>query len=213
MAFSMTYFTERNNRKPMSFFVSKIMMILFCLLETLRTWKSRCFYQSSISNHTTYEIMSINFCRLCNFVHSISFPARFLASLCLVVLFLIFFGFFSLPIFSLVCFGFFCFSIFFLITFLVYFISFTLLIRFHTYFTKTRITIFSTAILVELKKWFNLVAFRTIFRAISYFDWFRHDFFLIKKLCLEPLQSQSLYGSFYYTNINQTMIQVKNQII
>ncbi len=47
---------------------------------------------------------------------------------------------------------------------------------------------------MKFKQSFNFFARRTFFC----YGWFRHDFFLIKKLCFEPLEGQSLCGSFYY---------------
>ncbi len=59
--------------------------------------------------------------------------------------------------------------------------------------------IFRDTIFIKLRKWFNFLALRTLFC----YGLLRHGFFLIKKLCLEPLQDQFLCGSLYYTILNK----------
>ncbi len=56
-----------------------------------------------------------------------------------------------------------------------------------TYFTITTFAGFFGAVFIKIRKRFNFFAFRT---SLCY-DWFRHGFFLYKKLCLEPFTGQS----------------------
>ncbi len=58
-------------------------------------------------------------------------------------------------------------------------------------------TVFPRLVLVKCTNWLIFLAFIASFC----FNWFRHGFFLIKKLCLEPLESQSLCGSLYYISL------------
>jgi hypothetical protein len=55
--------------------------------------------------------------------------------------------------------------------------------------------IFFLFVLMELRNGLNFLALGTRFC----YDLLRHGFFLIKRLCLEPLQTQYLCGSFNYT--------------
>lgn len=62
-------------------------------------------------------------------------------------------------------------------------------------FALSSITIFGRMSFVEIRKWLNCLALRALFC----YGWFRHNQFLTNWLCFEPLESQPLYGSFYYT--------------
>jgi len=69
---------------------------------------------------------------------------------------------------------------------------------------------------IRFAKWisFTCTEFGNIFDffarvTLSCYNLFRHGFFLIKKLCLEPLQTQYLCGSFYY---NRDMYNVKGEM-
>jgi len=67
-----------------------------------------------------------------------------------------------------------------------------------TLFTSSVMTTFLSFILVKFSEFFNLFAFTTSFC----YDWFRHNCFLVKQLCLEPVKDYiSLIGLFYYTTI------------
>ena len=82
-----------------------------------------------------------------------------------------------------------------LISFLAYsFAFFCLVILFFTDFAFIAMPIFSCVVIVKFRDCFGLLATSASFC----YDWFRHGFFLIKKLCLEPLQTQYLCGSFRY---------------
>ena len=64
---------------------------------------------------------------------------------------------------------------------------------FITQFANRLMAIFSFRGLMKINNRLNHLASPACFC----YNWFRHDFFLIKKLCLEPLQGQSLCGLFY----------------
>ncbi len=66
-----------------------------------------------------------------------------------------------------------------------------------TLFALTTTSIFRTGTLVKFRGGFNLLASR----ALLCYDDFGHGFFLIKKLCSEPLQARYLCGSLYYTGL------------
>ncbi len=73
-----------------------------------------------------------------------------------------------------------------------------------TGFTPTIISVFSKSVLAKVGQWQDLCAIGTSFC-------FRHGFFLVKKLCLGPLQAQYLCGSFYYT-IKELSCQEKSRL-
>ena len=62
-------------------------------------------------------------------------------------------------------------------------------------FTRIIIAITSGLAFVKFRNEFNLLAAT----ASSCYNRFRHGFFLIKKLCLEPLQDRFLCGSLYFS--------------
>jgi len=62
-------------------------------------------------------------------------------------------------------------------------------------FTTPLKAIFSRFIFIKLAERLNVIALRALFC----YNLLRHGFFLIKKLRLEPLQTQYLCGLFYYT--------------
>ena len=94
-----------------------------------------------------------------------------------------------------------------LIMFLVSFGLILLRVIIIAYFTITAMTGFFRTVFVKFRKWFGFFALGTSFC----YDSFRHGFFLHKKLCLEPLQTQYLCGSFYYNNKHsQIKLNLKN---
>ena len=70
-------------------------------------------------------------------------------------------------------------------------------------FSARRIqSIFFMLVFIKFRRLFCVLAFRTFLC----YGWFRHGFFLIKKLCSEPFRPQYLCGSSYY---NDSVVGVK----
>ena len=67
------------------------------------------------------------------------------------------------------------------------------------------VTIFANFVAIKLRNRLEFLALRASFC----YSWFRHDFFLIKKLCLEPLQTQYLCGSLH---CNTFLLKVNQKI-
>jgi len=82
--------------------------------------------------------------------------------------------------------------------------SFTLLVGFATRITITLKPVFVSPVFVKLRKWFDLLAFRT---SLGY-DLLRHNRFLNKRLCLEPVCSAILRSArLLYQRINPYLIK------
>ncbi len=97
-----------------------------------------------------------------------------------------------------------------LISFLAFsFAFFCLVIIFFADFAFIAMSIFSCMVFVKFRDCFGLLATSASFR----YDLFRHGFFLTKKLCLEPLQTHYLCGSFYNntSQLNCEQINKKNK--
>ena len=113
----------------------------------------------------------------------------------------------------------FCFNLFWMAGFVLFFIFSSLLfafIRLFISFSPTLIcffarfcairfsVIFSPALFAtiisraKLRKWLNFFALRTSFC----YDLLRHGFFLVKKLCLEPVAAHTAVGSSYINILN-----------
>ena len=167
----MAFFANRKNIKPMFRFITKIMMILLCRIETKVTLKRfdigqfTCRY-GIVGCIASFAAVGVSFVIIfaCEF-------AEIFASFCFhifeITLFMHSVAFFGLPV------------------------SFIAVIL--AKFAIILIAIFFCAILMKFRNYLNNLAMTTSFC----FNSLRHGFFLIKKLCLEPLQTQYLCGSFY----------------
>ena len=90
------------------------------------------------------------------------------------------------------------FAAFFTVSYFTFFSVSILLMSFSlALFTSPTKVIPSGFVFEKFTKRFNFFALPARFC----YNWFRHGFSLIKKLCLEPLESQSLCGSSYYTSL------------
>ncbi len=175
--FLMTLTTNRYNIKPIFWRIAFVVMIFLCLPRAVTASQGVEMQQlasnDSVGNSTicfaAFRIMSkISECafQICNFT-----------LFCLVIAssgFLIYsFAFFALPISLLTNFGFWCFRE-------------LLRVITITYFAITTSASFFGTVFIKIRKGFNFFALRTSFC----FNWFRHGFFLTKKLCLEPIAAQ-----------------------
>ena len=76
-------------------------------------------------------------------------------------------------------------------------------------FANIVITIFSSVVFVKVRQWFDLLAFR----AFSGYDWLRHGFLLIRKLCLEPVAGYTLRSAHSILLTNRFLSNIKLEII
>ena len=170
MKFFMTKNTHGNYIKPMFSLIPLMVMILFCLFST-RTLKIINAKKFTCYDSIIYSIFSFAFLWI---VLAVFYRSQLFD----------FFTFFGL-------------TVLFLGTTAYYFARFGLLVSLHynigATFAMRPKTIFTSFLFVKFSQWFDFFASETLFC----YSWFRHGFFLTKKLCFEPLESQSLCGSFY----------------
>ncbi len=181
MPYFMTSSANRNNIEPMFGFMALIMVVVLCLLSA-RTYHSFYQFYFSCQNSIMYSIYCFVILRKTLFP---PFVASIIGNHTFFALMIAFFSGFSFFAFLISTSGGFIFW------FLVKF--------FYARFTVTAKAIEITFVFVELGSWMKFLASRTLFC----YDCFRHGFFLIKKLCLEPLQTQYLCGSLYSTPYQQ----------
>ena len=170
---NMTHSTNRNNIEPMLFSVAGV-MVLLCLFTTRAVER---FHVRQFAGD--YRTVNSFFCR----------PAfREFAGVFGVGGFGTYFTFWSLPVFARMCdqsppahLG------------RVKFAEVKSLMRAFAILALPVNPIFGCAIFVKIRHLLSSLAFRACFC----YDWFRHGFFLSKKLCSEPLQAQYLCGSLY----------------
>ncbi len=165
----MTTNTNRNHIISVSSIVTFMVVVMSSLLRTISTFLC-CRVRHFASSNSIPNAGSANL------LHSVLFIpfANCIQGLCAPSVFSCsFLTFFSLAIFS------------FVLT-VVYSIA---------SFTYRPLSVFTSFLIMKFGEFFNFLATSTSFC----FNWFRHGFFLVKKLCLEPLQTQYLCGSFYST--------------
>ena len=184
MKLFMTILTSRNNVKPMFWFISFVMMILFCL-QTARTFESFGFREFAVS----YGLIN-------------GAPGFLLFGVFLVITPLVcllnIFPSFALAVTSLVCLTFFALVVLLQVCFVV----FRLGIRFYASLTGNSKAIFCTAVFVKVRQWFSLLAVRTSFC----YDLVSH-ICSPKQVWSEPFTRPILVcGSSYY---NDNLIFVK----
>ena len=181
---SMTFNTNRFNIKPMLFGVAFVVMVLLSLFPA-RTFQAIWAGQSIKSDSSINDIACFYLICINNSVSLVGFSCDIFALFTTAVsVYIRAYQFFIVLIMT-------SYSSFTFTAFMIYFIG-----DFSTTFALPLETVFCTAILRKFSDWFNLLASAALFC----YDCFRHGFFLIKKLCLEPLQTQYLCGLFYYTN-------------
>ena len=181
---SMTFFA---NRKYKQWFVVIWMMVLFASMET--------------ADNTSLSIRSFQF-TISDCISNL--PVCFYLFLVAVIELLVFsmyrlFSFLG----SVISFTTSIVSIFTFLSLSIFFLCLCLALL-----TLVKKSILSCATFRKFGSGLELLAGTTSFC----YSWFRHGFFLIKKLCLEPLQTQYLCGSFY-NNIKQTKYKEKKEIL
>ncbi len=195
MTFNVAQSTCRNNVKPMFLGIPKVVMPVVRLLIAIDTYhclrflKNTCFNCSAdcISGFYSFRMnkiiffMSFFLIYTSLFTFSIQLGLSF-ADRCFLIVFMIIFIFTRSLIYISPFFMFFGFSFFFAI-------------NYHARFTFVLFPKCISPVVMKLRNWFNFLASRTF----SCYNSLRHGFFLIKKLCFEPLEGQPLCGSLYYT--------------
>ncbi len=167
----MTFTTNRNNIKPVLFSITFVVMILCCLHFTITAFKRAGMWHKTFFDFRPY------ICR-CHFLSSISTIRSSGLQ----------YSFFAMLIPTSYCFTCFCLAIFSCVYFLIFCA---------TWLARCSMFIFSSFCFIKTINGFNFFASTTSFC----YDLLRHGFFLIKKLCLEPLQDRFLCGSLYYTRV------------
>lgn len=172
MKIIMTRNTNRNNIKPVFTRIALVVMVFFCVIAAINTIQCVRPWYFSVYNSTVHNSACF---------HSLWITE----AICLRASVFALFAFYGFVIFTI-----------YLVTY-----NFTLFCGpvFGESFIATWLTLifmakFARFIFVKFTKQFNGFACR----AFSCYILFRHGFFLIKKLCLEPLQTQYLCGLLYY---------------
>ncbi len=200
MKFSMTNTADRDNVEPIHLRITFVMVVNTCLATTqtlvLFCWKyltssdkgvdytmgldSRFVFQSIPSLASSYGTgADVRFS-----IIFLNRPAMLALSVCLFKIISGFLAFFASFVFKI------CKQLFFFTSFG----SLPLSDKSTTaYFAGVAKAVFFSPIVIKFRNSFNLIATGASFC----YDLLRHGFFLIKKSCLEPLQTQYLCGSFY----------------
>ena len=168
--------TYWNDIVPMFFTIAIMVMVFYCLIFTMRTFKKFRM------RHRTYFNLISNVGRS-NFLLPV-FPISFsgIRQSFWAMAITVIYGFIC------ICFSV-CSTIYFLILFVAFFAPFLM-----------AVCVFYA--LMKLKKCFKLIAVRTLFC----YDWFRHFCFLFKQTCLGPVPDYiSVAGSFHYTTIGMVV--------
>ena len=176
----MTFYTYRNNVKPVFRRITVPVMILLSRVRAIITKQGFRGNQFTSCNGMTYSMVSLTSFRMAGTKANLTFPICCFA----------FFGFFiknlSFPIY---CFAF-----------------LGLMVLFHviatTFSATMRIAAFSRTVFAEFGKQFDLFAFGTSFR----YDSFRHLLLLIRSKCLESFASPVGALGLLYINRKQNNV-------
>ncbi len=199
----MTLLTNRFNIKP-AFWLVTMMMVLFCLL-TARALQGIWTRYSVMADSMCDSIFCLNpFRKFCVIPKRAAFLSSFISIsstiaftmsftlFALLILALSSLKFFALPMTFLGNFTFFCLIMAFVCSLTLFALSVSLCAN----LASPIKTIFRPTVFAKLRSWLIFLALAASFC----FSYFRHGFFLFKKLCFEPLQTQYLCGSLYYNN-------------
>ena len=173
--------TFNTNRKYIKRFRVIWMMIFLCLRWTITAFQGIRSRQFTISYNYMYGTS-------CSALFRMSKTITFSSSFAFFILSVTFFSYFAL----------FCFFIT-KITFTARNLPFFCLLIFlsifrPTYYTYRPMVVFISCTFVKLRNWFELLA-----RTASFgYDCFRHNRFLNKRFCLEPVAAHTAVGSTYY---------------
>ena len=169
-------------------------MIFLCIFVAFDTFKSFGMRQFACFNRIAHSRDSCGFFWITNTIHSRRQTLCPFPFFCLSVFLSYCFSLYALPIISLISLAFFTLSV----------ISCPKSLAF---FTVRLSTNFSSFALTKLRKLLNFFAFGTSFG----YDWFRHSFLLIRRLCLGlHAESISVCSSFYINNTSNSCQGEKN---
>jgi len=191
----MTFTAYWNNIKAMLLVISVVMMILYCWIATIVTNKSIGPWKFAGVNCSVSSLMNGSYFPVSRIIFYTFFFGLFLVLFCFVKSFYSFtiFGCLSvsfLGIFIFLSFSMFCLRLFttfsFAIFSLIILVFGCLMRQINAIFTNTRV-------FVIIVNRLNFLAFRALF----WFNWFRHGLIPCIKSCLEPCGSYILpIGSF-----------------
>ena len=175
--------TNRNNIKPMLFFVTVAMMVLLGLfgtvmaLQGINSWQ---FASLRSGAHSTFCLLSIGISSVITFM---SFNLNNSTFFALFILFLVGFEMFTFLLISFLG----------SLPFCCLFVLFAILQP--TEFALISIAVLINVLLVKFRKWFDILAFGTSFR----YDFVRHLLLLIRSKCLESIAVYTIaVDSSYY---------------
>ena len=178
----MTRNTNRNYIKPTLFGIAFVVMVMLCLRRTAMAFKSIGSWQFTRINSVINGIYSFNSFRVSKFPAPISNFILFASIIAIRG---------SLT--------FLCFAISFLSFALGLFCFISLRVSPMADYAVTSISTWPAVVSMKLRNGFNLFAFST---GLCY-DLLRHRFFLIKKLCLEPVSGHNPASGLFYYSISQ----------
>lgn len=203
MNFFMTNTTDRHNIKPMLRFIA-MMMVMVSLIVTEAT--RLCVYARHITFFNGVRYLCFGFTSFWMiisvvFLDGSPFCAFSIFTVELAVFFrssifpYILLTFWSLAIYLFSSLVFITIMVAFSCQYSFFGFTILLLVDFTTTPALTLKPIFATIRFIKLRNMLNLLASATLFC----YDGFRHGFFLVKKLCLEPFVGHSpAYGLFYF---------------
>lgn len=183
--------TQRNNVKPMLRRIAVPMMVFFCLCGAVMAFEFACWLNIAVFNSVTYNcsrwifftfhimflFCTIFLCQTMSFADCFNSKWMFLVK--------------SLGCLTVCLFTFFCLRSRFANIYIVAMLTLAMAL-----FAMIEMPIFSCGMLGKFSNRFSLVANTAGFG----YDCLRHGrLSLINDYCLEPLESQSLCGSPYYT--------------
>lgn len=203
MASYMTRLAKRNNIEPIFRGIAFMVVVFFGCFMAVRTLKSLGMGQIAVSDCFFNSIHSFSLLWVVLTMLACSYPCKTFAVSTLVIMLFSIFAFIAFVVVftrtTMSSFPFFRFAVFDFDISGYFFASFcfsvSVTIIQMAAFTITFITITASWVLVKFRNRFGFLANSAGFC----YDLLRHDFFLSKKLCLEPLQTQYLCGSLHYT--------------
>lgn len=171
--FIMTFYTNRNDVKPMFGVITQMMMIFMRSCRAIIALKQSRFNQFTSPDFMIY--FTIGFYAFW-ITHTIDFIASFLRIL----------AFFTCIIFA----TYFIANIFTMFSSTVFLESFVF-----TYFANIPVAVFTVFVFVKFRELLNLFARSTF----SSYSLFKHLLLLIRSKCLGPVAAHTAVGSLYYT--------------
>ena len=175
----MTFYASRYNIEPMCFGISFMVMVFLCLVRAIITRQVFRHNEFTSCNSTTYSTSCFDSFGIAGSGMNFTSSTCSFVFFALVVAFLSYFTFFTLLIAPSASLSFLCLTVFFDL--------------FQpAYFATTSISIFALFVFVKFRQWLEFFALGTYFR----YDGFRHNCFLNKQFCLEPITAHTVIGLF-----------------